>query len=410
MADPILRIEESNRLINMIQEYYDFQDGPRSRREIIKRADLGKFLPRIDLSGSAGTFAADLVHRLSIHGFLVERPAYHALGALLAYLLTCSEPEQEDKRYMAGLIVRYGLVRDPAYLDELHSAYQISEAPPVIGEYGALPKNSSEFSPPLPFEPQYADREALEAVINSQDNFLDLYDLLGAIYSAQAVARVEVPQGRARGTGFLIGPDLFLTNQHVLLDEEMAARAVLRFDYYKDGLDVPQPGRVFHLKPGFYHASPPQALDYALVQVDSEPLKEMRLEAGEVEQGQSILELIRAGKHRGYLLTAPALIRANERVNIIQHPRGDSLKVVLTLNYVTADMQPERVWYRADTDHGSSGSPVFNDKWEVVALHHSYRPAPGADGKTAIDNEGIPMRAILEDLRARNLEGYLPRK
>ena len=32
------------------------------------------------------------------------------------------------------------------------------------------------------------------------------------------------------------------------------------------------------------------------------------------------------------------------------------------------------VTYQTDTATGSSGAPVFNDQWDVVALHHSGVP------------------------------------
>jgi endonuclease G len=74
--------------------------------------------------------------------------------------------------------------------------------------------------------------------------------------------------------------------------------------------------------------------------------------------------------------------------------------------------------YVADTMDGSSGSPVFNQNWEVVALHHSGAPHPPDDlpslakkawkGKFRV-NEGIPIRAILDDLRAKGLDRQLPR-
>ena len=37
--------------------------------------------------------------------------------------------------------------------------------------------------------------------------------------------------------------------------------------------------------------------------------------------------------------------------------------------------------YRTDTAPGSSGSPVFNDQWEVVALHHSGVPQRDEQGR-----------------------------
>jgi endonuclease G, mitochondrial len=76
--------------------------------------------------------------------------------------------------------------------------------------------------------------------------------------------------------------------------------------------------------------------------------------------------------------------------------------------------------YEADTDRGSSGSPVYNRQWEVVALHHSpeiardsggqilakdgtvWQPAMGSGSLKYLDlNEGIRISRIVTDLAAK---------
>jgi V8-like Glu-specific endopeptidase len=54
------------------------------------------------------------------------------------------------------------------------------------------------------------------------------------------------------------------------------------------------------------------------------------------------------------------------------------------------------VQYTTDTLPGSSGSPVFNDNWEVVALHHAGGPL-----KT---NDKVDIRFINEAIAIN----YLP--
>jgi V8-like Glu-specific endopeptidase len=55
--------------------------------------------------------------------------------------------------------------------------------------------------------------------------------------------------------------------------------------------------------------------------------------------------------------------------------------------------------YLTDTLPGSSGAPVFNDAWELVAIHHSggWIPEPNSSS-THFRNEGIRIPAILRDL------------
>jgi hypothetical protein len=137
--------------------------------------------------------------------------------------------------------------------------------------------------------------------------------------------------------------------------------------------------------PDFYVGSPDKELDFALVKVKGEPLAERKMQPG--DEGLGYLELLRRGRHRGYLLVSPSQIVEHERVNIIQHPNGNPQKVVLTQNYVLANMSADRVHYLADTLPGSSGSPVLNN------LLGGHRPAPQRRRPPAAEGIDRPAKA-----------------
>lgn len=418
MSDPILEGNELSELTWRVANLYWFQVGPIERRTLIQQAGLSEFLPFIYLAGDPVTVAGDLLSRLDTYGTLDNYPTYHALGRFLAHLLTLPALDKDNRKYAAGLIVRRGLVRDPGYIEDLRERYRIVDlAPPPSPAAAVAPAPSAGGFPASPeFTPQISDADALERVINSEDNFLDIHVLQGAVYAAQAVARVEIGKDHAKGTGFLIGPDLFLTCKHVITQESLVKEAVLRFDYVADPLGSTTAGKLYKLQPGFYYSSPKEKLDYALVRVDGEPLAGLKPDSN--VEDVSVANLIRLGKHRGYLVLFDEFIGEGQRVNIIQHPDGRPLKVVLTQNRVVADMTETRVQYTADTMGGSSGSPVLNARWEVIALHHSGKPYPpgkeGAKGQEwrgqFVANEGVPMRAILADLKAQGLEPLLMQK
>jgi len=46
------------------------------------------------------------------------------------------------------------------------------------------------------------------------------------------------------------------------------------------------------------------------------------------------------------------------------------MEVSLRFNQVI-DVDDKRIYYLADTESGSSGSPVFDDSWRLVAIHHA---------------------------------------
>jgi V8-like Glu-specific endopeptidase len=57
------------------------------------------------------------------------------------------------------------------------------------------------------------------------------------------------------------------------------------------------------------------------------------------------------------------------RVYVIGHPLGGPMAISLHDNELLAS-DGNRLHYRAPTEPGSSGSPVFNEDWELVGLHH----------------------------------------
>ena len=205
----------------------------------------------------------------------------------------------------------------------------------------------------------------------------------------------------------LVGPDLLLTNQHVLDSAELLEDARARFDYSLDEAGVAAAGRVFRFKKDFYHASPSEKYDYALVKLEAAPLAALAPPPEAAEA--TMMTLMRAGKHRGYLSLAPRFIKDKDRVNVIQHPDGQPMKVVMTQNYVAGDMTDTRVHYVADTMEGSSGSPVFNRNWEIVALHHSGTSVSAGRrrrrGQASLEGQ-VPRERRRADARdSRGLQG-----
>ena len=413
MADYFLSVEDRQALAVVVGGAYDLQLGPAARLQFLTKAGLSRFAPTIDLAAPPNVLAGVLIGQLEPFGLLPERPTYHALGSLIAGVMADPGTPRDDMTFMASMLVKYALVTDQDYLNQLRQTYNLDvTAVREIDPDTAPPPQDSDPAQEPTFDAEPANSEALEIVVNTEDNFLDIDLLAGAIYTAQAVGRVEMPMGRALGTGFLVGPDLLLTNQHVLKAKSQLGSAVVRFDYQSDADGVViSKGRVFKFLPDTYESSESTELDYALVRLEGEPLADRQLLPG--EEDLSYLELLRRGRHRGYLLLSPSQIVEGERLNIIQHPNGNPQKVVLTQNYVIADMAEDRVHYLADTMPGSSGSPMLNRHWEVVGLHHAGGPHPPKKMSDSLQkalkghfkfNEGIPMRAIIP-----KIERYLPR-
>jgi hypothetical protein len=89
-------------------------------------------------------------------------------------------------------------------------------------------------------------------------------------------------------------------------------------------------------------------------------------------------------------------------VYVIGHPGGRGIEFSLRDNALVCCHDRE-LHYRAPTEHGSSGSPVFEDvDWRVIALHHAGKPQAAEESENgtaepacaAEANEGISILAI----------------
>jgi V8-like Glu-specific endopeptidase len=256
-------------------------------------------------------------------------------------------------------------------------------------------------------------REAMD-LPDANERIIDLSNELQAwsflprgVRAGATVARITLRRdGRElpHGTGFLVSPRLMMTNHHVLPDESFARRCFAEFNAQVTADNLPDTVVRMELDPGTFFAAD-RRLDFALVAVaptlDGPPPGEIfgwnRLS---VQIGKLVL---------------------GEKVNIIGHPSGRLKEIALRDNAVLVRLD-DFVHYTTDTEPGNSGSPVFNDQWEVVALHHSGvpkkddqgrvlrkdgRPWQQGDGDDAIDwvaNEGVRISSILKHLAGLDLD------
>jgi hypothetical protein len=245
-----------------------------------------------------------------------------------------------------------------------------------------------------------------EQVVMATAPFLDVSSWRARLGVLEGqVCRVEVPAPTrpAAGTGFLVGPDLVLTNYHVVevLQKKMAnpAETRLRFDYKValDGATV-NSGTIARLADDWLVAwRPPgparDGLDFALLRV-AESL-------GQAPIGRA--ERLPDAPGRGWIRldqAAPDGFGAGEPLLILQHPSDEPLKLAVgPSDGLTTTMT--RLRHRVNTKPGSSGSPCLNARLEIVGVHQAGDPAfPSADGLAR--NEAVPIGLIRGDLAATN--------
>jgi endonuclease G len=223
------------------------------------------------------------------------------------------------------------------------------------------------------------ESKILEKIIGTQD-YVDVRYFEGGLLASRAVCKVNIGDGRREtgyGTGSMVSPQLMLTNHHVLGDRDAAANSQVEFNY-QDSLDGSSlKTQKFQLDPDAFFVADDK-LDFALVAVRAGPdaLAEFGFNPMIEAEGKAIV---------------------GEFVTIIQHPRGLKKQVALRENRIV-DIPELFLHYAADTEPGSSGSPVFNDQWEIVGLHHASTRVDRKVEASGFLNEGIRVSRILRHL------------
>jgi hypothetical protein len=295
----------------------------------------------------------------------------------------------------------------------------------------------------------YSEMSLLEQAVFERiigvNNLLPVHFLEEGAVVQRAVCRVNVP-GQWRGTGFMVSPTLMLTNNHVIPSVAIANSAQAEFNFQTTYQGVNLALDPYTLNPASVFRTN-AALDYTLVRVRAkcqwllgtlnpvlsgnggngggETWQEVGSEFTPGPDGPDLpgipgipglpgqpidLPVIpfprdpflppfrictNAGTKYGHVkLRKTIAYVTNEYLNIIQHPSGNRKQVALQDNTLS-NIFTNHIRYTSDTEPGSSGSPVFDNRWDLLALHHA---AGEFSGGVWVSNQGVRIDKIAADL------------
>lgn len=235
--------------------------------------------------------------------------------------------------------------------------------------------------PSASFIQPISDKEKNSKRIIGEANFEKIRDLASSKKLFNTSRRVAFLNINNQGscTGSLVGPDLILTNAHCVLDAQMknmndVTKISINMEYLSKNQRSTvhaQVIRALRVNPG---------LDYALLQLDK-----------------------KIGLHYGWLELAETTPSKGD-VMIIQHPYGRE-KEISRIKSSIVKANTVVLHYYADTEPGSSGSPVFNLKGtKLIALHHAGSCAEESKNQQGqcekFDfNEGIIIGRIKQEIK-----------
>ena len=194
---------------------------------------------------------------------------------------------------------------------------------------------------------------------------------------------IDIPGGG--GTGFLVGPDLVLTNQHVI--DRVASNQARWQDV---PLPVRLPSAVVAALPSRKEVTEVELAEQWLVRQPSPSRYDWNPTLGDASAGKPTARSsglrTRSATCLGGMSTdpeaeprrwidttvEPAPLTVGNQVFVLQHPRKP---LQLTVGTVTEfNTAGTRVRYDANSKDGSSGSPCFDADLQLVALHHAHDP------------------------------------
>ncbi|MDF2188439.1 trypsin-like peptidase domain-containing protein [Paraflavitalea sp. CAU 1676] len=252
--------------------------------------------------------------------------------------------------------------------------------------------------PQAPAQPMI-DKIVKERIVH-QDDMVSYAWLQAGVKAGEGVARMQVPRydngvpakrGDGSpivyaGTGWLLTKELIITNYHVIEARNENEPDALPADFMLQG------------------KATIVEFDYNADNVMGVAVAALEVVASDAALDYAILRL-KNPVNRFAPARFPHAILVNvtnpQSVNIIQHPFGHAKKVAIRNNHIYESTAPV-VRYFTDTEKGSSGSPVFNDNWQVIALHRASQLVEGVQyqGKSVgWINEGTTLIDLFNHLQ-----------
>lgn len=335
-------------------------------------------------------------------------PIANNFETMVVEIIRYAEKNNQTRELLAA-----ALIERPQNKQLLDFAKRFALNPPwkqYLSPSQASPPENTSSSSSQPAEP--SPEERLERKIHELDSDVDVVQWRNRLERLERqICRVEVQTSRGNidGSGFLVGPDIVMTNYHVVKEvingQISPSKVKLYFDYKldKDG-KMQNPGDICELAEDWLvnhsenseldlkkheHIVDVEAykLDYALLRLKSSPgLASIKDEK----------ETIRGWME---LPTEDYDFKMGEALFILHHPDGDPLKLTMnTQGIKEISANKTRVWYTTNTEYGSSGAPCFNLYWQLVAIHQSGDPDYHKDAEY---NQGIPLATIFNFLKKR---------
>ncbi len=323
-------------------------------RQLLEDALEGKakaktICDNLHLDGAPDSMAREIIAKLTTFGRFEDRT--YALGVFLNFIKTDRDLGDDDVRFIDTVLDTYRLVA------------AASPEPSADERQGEKETPAKDF----------------KEIIIKPSTFWQISMLKLGLKAEKAVVHLDVlkdnSQQQILGTGFMVTEDLLITNNHVIATPWEAENSEYSFNYQLGSEGERQERTLARANPaqGFYTN---EELDYTILRLEKEP-----------------------GQEFGYLSLEAAVMKKGDRIAIIQHPGGGFKQISIQDNSI-AHAGELFVQYTASTLPGSSGSPVFNDKFKVVAIHHSGGKLEDPDTKhDALRNEGTSSCAILKDLQ-----------
>lgn len=347
-------------------------------------------LPGGDLQGS------DTIHipRLDTNPLEIYLEIYQRRIARREFIsAVIDEPDFQPIDFLRkGLKQGNAVCRISAYFsaEELWKAVQtFKESVELLSkDFQEIEEHDSFFNAKRELKSIFSNSSSIIDEILKDDNIRFL-EALETLASRENIGKLTKLNPIPIGTGFLVGGSQLLTNHHVIPDRGFSEYCVAQFSPSKispfDDIDELVS---YDFDPGSLFISNP-TLDYTLIQLKSGKFKQSPgydfgwiylIEFEDIIapglNAVQIQELIDSLKKKGFSdkqLEAQGLVNGKESilgdpVIIVQHPRGQKTKQIVLRDNSVTQLSWQDLDYRADTQYGSSGSPVFNMDWKLVAL------------------------------------------